>query len=160
MSLYSYTRSRATGNTAPVGVDTAADQLNRNGFLNNFVLQKNKPLMLAETGASTDSNLPKETPILASVNDEQTEAAVKKSWMDSIISAANSTPLFKAAVWFEEIKPENIPAGRVMRDFRITSKNSLTKVFLDCIRTLQRRSVFVDSLDRKKAYLCTGDINF
>lgn len=116
--------------------------------------------MLAETAASSDKNVPGGTQRISSTHTPEQEAAVKESWMKSIVSALGQFPEFKAAVWFEEIKPEAVLNVELLRDFRITSTDLLTQVFLTSIETSLRENVFVDGTVKTQVYKCTGELNF
>lgn len=116
--------------------------------------------MLAETGASSDKNIPGGAQRISAVHTPQQEADVKEAWMKSLIAAIDKFPEFKGAVWFEESKHEFVGTVELLRDFRITSSDLLTQVFLRDIQTLQRENVFVDGIKKTQVYKCTGELNF
>lgn len=158
--MYNYARTRA-GNQGSATPDRLISELNKFGFYSKFV-QGKKPFMLSETGASTDTNLPAGSPQGLNVvpHTPQEEIEVKRSWLTAVTTAINAFPEFKAAVWFEEKKPESVAGFELMRDFRITSTNDLSQTFLTSIGTSLRKSIFVQDTIKSNVYQCSGALNF
>jgi hypothetical protein len=115
--------------------------------------------MLAETAASSDTNYAGGN-LEVTPHTEQEESTNKKAWITSMLNAVKEFPEFKAAVWFEEIKPESVPGGRCMRDFRITKSADLRRVFLEGIEESERKNIFVDGIVKNEVYKCSGALNF
>jgi hypothetical protein len=159
MSLYNYERSTTTNNQQSSPPNKAIEEINLLGFYDTFVKGK-KPLMIPETGGSSDTQLavPKHdiTP-----HTPQYELENKKAWITAINNAQRQFPELKAAVWFEEIKPENVPGSRrYMRDFRITKNSALSQMFLETVEESDRKIVFVDGTVKNEVYKCSGALNF
>lgn len=133
--------------------------MNKADFYSKYVRNK-KPFMLAETGASSDTNIPGGTQRISAPHTPQEEATVKQSWLIAVVNAMAEFPEFKAAVWFEEKKPEAVGGVELMRDFRILTNAALVQTFLRSIATSLRTNVFVDGTVKKEVYSCSGALNF
>ena len=90
-------------------------------FYGIFSAGKNKPFMLGETGSSFRPGTD--------------ELAIKESWWKEIFATLNSGrfPLFKAAIWFEEIKSElNFAMSEeIVNDYRITFSDPIKTAFVN-----------------------------
>lgn len=106
-------------------------------FYTEYVTKKNKPFILSETGAPVESNLPGNATYIRSPATLQQELLTKQSWWKAILASSvqaspgTSLSRMKAAVWFEESKPEQAFDANtfVEKDFRISAKPEIASAF-------------------------------
>ena len=110
------------------------DVMNINGFYDQYATQKNKPFMIAESGAAYHTNT------LTNPEDPHapvpTELEVKQPWWRQYVT--NSTfldlyPKIHLICLFEFYKPEELQRDKVTpdwRDFRITVNDTIRNAFL------------------------------
>ena len=168
--MYNFARDDVTQQAVPTSLHTVQSFVSANpspqfSFYDRFSRQRNKPLMLSETGSAWDSNQKgQRRVVLDDPNASKNELLSKISWVKSIIDAISKLPNFKAAVWFEEIKEESsygLSNVRVMRDYRMTFSQSIRKEFFEALSDNKATNyIWADSLDRNKTYLCSGVVKF
>ena len=170
ISVYNIQRNPTTRQTQPVTEDVFlrpnnAESLSGvdaiHNFYQRFVVDKNKPFILSETGSSYVSNQPGGTSIIPDTDPEAAELAVKESWWKAIL-ATSANPAFTghwhAATWFEEIKDEQSYDDAniyITRDYRITQKEAIRSAFLRDTQAAGDRIKW--STDFK--YTCAGTVS-
>lgn len=89
LSVYNIYRDPTTRQTAPAPVDVFTNPQSASSivgidpihqFYRRFVVEKNKPFIFSETGASYTKDLPGASTITPDANPEASELAVKQSW--------------------------------------------------------------------------------
>jgi hypothetical protein len=153
ISVYNYLHDATTHQTNPVdlnvlttGVTSLIGNGQNNNFFQNFVVARNKPFIIAETGSALISNDATTPPgyVALAENPTQTELAIKESWyfinikyrwqaINDASSSLQFSPKFKAAAWFEEVKREQSYDDAeiyVLKDYHITYKDFLKNSFL------------------------------
>jgi hypothetical protein len=157
ISVYNTGRDARTRQTSPANPNIVAAYISSStnalfDFYGRFSAAKNKPFMISETGSAFVTNY--------TVGDTALELSVKQSWWTSILNAAvrsRNFPNWKAAVWFEEIKPEQSyddHTQSVMKDYRITFSEPVKAALMRDL-TAEPRIVWADSL----RYTCNGSIS-
>lgn len=121
----------------------------RSSFYPTYVVNKRKPFMLSETGASVDSNLATQlTKLVRTPSTPQQELAIKRAWWTAILSssvlAAPGTKLsqLKLAVWFEESKVESAyqdPSVQIFRDYTVTVDSTIAASLASDLRAIGSR---------------------
>lgn len=154
VSVYNTGRDSRTRQTTPANpnivaayISSASDTLF--DFYGRYSAAKGKPFMLSETGSAFITNYT-----------SGDELSIKQSWWVSILNAAvrsNDFPNWKAAVWFEEIKPEQSyddSSLSVIKDYRITFKEDIKNALVRDL-TAEPRLVWADSMK----YSCNGSVS-
>ena len=150
LSIYNTGRDDQTRQTtvAPEGILGAFLSTPGNAqmdFYERFCASKNKPFLLAETGAAFITDLPGATQpqIRPAGTSRAVENSIKQAWWTSVFSSAirsGQFPLWKAAVWFEEVKPEQSNDNaqvQVEKDYRITFSSPMRDNFLRDFNSLK-----------------------
>ncbi|KAJ3306439.1 hypothetical protein HDV03_005049 [Kappamyces sp. JEL0829] len=146
ISTYNYARDN--NNKVPVVPGdflydpTTVATLFRTGhtFYPTYVEAKKKPFILSETGAPIESNIDGQPQLISTPYTSDDEVKIKQSFWRAIFQGSINyqapMPRMKAAVWFEESKPETAQNKnfQVLRDFRITANPAVAAAFAKDIK--------------------------
>jgi hypothetical protein len=115
-------------------------------FYKRFSADKNKPMLIPETGAPWFDNI---------LNPQATEVEVKQDWWRQIYStqALQNLPNIHMVVHFEEKKAD---AGAQVRDWRILENPSVRNAFISDMNSIRQRILFGPDL----SYQCDGSVSF
>ena len=159
MSLYWYP-DEGTGFNGPVPPTYFKDQLLGYGptveqysplalqdgglrqFYRRFVQEKNKPMMIPETGAPWFQNIN---------NPAATELQIKQNWWNQIYNSVNDFPHLRMVVHFEENKQDAIGAAR---DWRILENPQILQAYKNDIGKWKNNLLFGTEL----FYNCDGTV--
>ncbi|KAI8916244.1 glycoside hydrolase superfamily [Gorgonomyces haynaldii] len=163
LSLYDTTDPQ--GQTVPVSADFISTTLDGDGpasvknFYTRFAANKNKPFVLSETGASYQTNQLGNT-VPQNLMTQQVELQVKQQWWKNIFQLAvqqNRYPLWRGAVWFEEIKTEISFFDRktpVTKDYRATFNSTVKQALVSDMQSLSSKVIQAGALK----FACDGSI--
>ncbi|KAL2911708.1 hypothetical protein HK105_208809 [Polyrhizophydium stewartii] len=112
-------------------------------FYGRFAHAKSKPFLLPETSAPYISS--------QTLSGSVTELAIKQTWWQQIFVAAKDMPLFKIAVFFEELKVDD-----QVRDWRMLANSTVRPAFL-ADQTLGG-TAYAHAEDLK--FTCAGAVTF
>lgn len=132
-------------------------------FYSKYVTGKDKPFIFSETGAPVESNLPGNATYVTVPATLQHELLVKQAWWRAVFSSSvqetpgTSLSKLKAAVWFEETKPEQAFDARtfVQKDFMISAKPQIAQAFAADIQALGSKITYPGGF----SFSCAGQFN-
>lgn len=111
-------------------------------FYQRFVIERNKPMMIPETGA----------PWFANIQGTATELQIKQNWWNQIYTSQKDFPQLKMIVHFEENKADAVGSAR---DWRILSNQQVLNAYKADINNWRKDLVFGTEL----FYNCDGTVS-
>lgn len=123
--------------------------------------EKGKPFIFSETAAPVEYNIPGNATYVRNPPTLEQELQVKQAWWNAIlkssVEAAPDTALskLKAAVWFEESKPEKAFDADifVQKDFAISTKPEIARAFAADIQALGNKITYPSGF----SFSCAGE---
>lgn len=115
-------------------------------FYQRFVVQRNKPMLIAETGA----------PYFDHVSGSWTESQVKQAWWQQCMASTLAKfPRLKAITQFEEKKSDD---GVLIKDWRVLNNQDTRNSYINDFGVFVSKSNLLTS--NQLNYTCNGAIKF